>query len=123
MKKLILSTLLFTFGLTLAQAQHIKVVEGSEIYVETTMHETKAFEVNLKNTSGKKIDILGIENVHHEIKVEELEDKVLPARETKTLRMNVTPDAYGVQKLKLMVKYAIGRQRGTISFTIKIDAQ
>ena len=122
MKKILLSMMFLVSSLTWIHAQHIKVVEGSEIFVETTMDETKVFGVNLKNTSGKKIDILGIENVHHEIKVKELEDKVLPARETKTLQMEVTPDAYGVQKLKLLVKYAIGRQRGTISFTIKIDA-
>ena len=122
MKKIILVGVFLSLMAGL-KAQHIKVVEGSEIFVETTMSETKSFEVNLKNTSGKKIDILGVENVHHEIKVKELEDKVLPARETKTLQMEVTPDAYGVQKLKMLVKYAIGRQRGTISFVIKIDAQ
>lgn len=123
MKKILLAGFAVLFGMHLLQAQHMKVVEGTEVFVETNMDETKAFEINLKNTSGKKIDILGIENVHHEIKVKELEDKVLPARETKTLHMEVTPDAYGVQKLKLMVKYAIGRQRGTISFVVKIDAQ
>lgn len=123
MKKIILASLAVLFGMHLLQAQQLKVVEGSEVFVETTMGKTKAFEINLKNTSGKKIDILGIENIHHEINVEALEDKVLLARETKTLHMEVTPDAYGVHKLKLMVKYAIGRQRNTISFVVKIDAQ
>ena len=122
MKKMIVLFALALLAGTV-KAQHIKVVEGKEVFVESVMHETKAFEINLKNTSGKKIDILGVENVHHEIKVEELEDKVLPARETKTLKMQVTPDSYGVQKLKILVKYAIGRQRGTMSFVVKIDAQ
>ena len=123
MKKIVMAFVIGLLTVSASYAQHIKVVEGKEVFVESTMNETKSFEINLKNTSGKKIDILGVENVHHEIKVKELEDKVIPARETKTLQMEVTPDSYGVQKLKILVKYAIGRQRGTISFVVKIDAQ
>ena len=123
MKKIVMAFVIGLLTVSASYAQHIKVVEGKECFVESTMNETKSFEINLKNTSGKKIDILGVENVHHEIKVKELEDKVIPARETKTLQMEVTPDSYGVQKLKILVKYAIGRQRGTISFVVKIDAQ
>lgn len=122
MKKIVIVLGLILGSLFSAQAQHIKVVEGAEIYVKARLNETKQVEINLKNIAGKDLQILGVENVHHEIKVEELEDNWLPARETKTLILDVTPDRIGVQKLKILVKYALGKQRNTISFTIKMEA-